>query len=81
MSAKYVADQAVTWPLRGGPRLIEILLEPREHLSDQLRRAEVGHGIGEGVVIFEAQQRGQLVLVQFLRAHVDVVVEDEIDER
>ncbi len=36
---------------------IEELLETGEHLPDFLRRTEVGHRIGNGVVVFQFQQR------------------------
>src|SRR5438876_280593 len=39
-------------------RLIEILLEAGEDLADFFGVAEVGDGVGDGVVVFEAEQGG-----------------------
>ena len=40
-------------PSRSGHRSIKILLEARKDLSDFFRPAQVGHGIRDGVVVFE----------------------------
>ncbi len=61
--------------------LVEILLEAREDLADLFRPAKIGHGVGNGVVIFEPEQRRQLFLVQFLHADAHVVRQHEIEKR
>ena len=52
---------------------IQIPLKTCEHLADFVWLAEVGHGVGDGIVIFQAEQWGELSLVQFLNAYGDVV--------
>ena len=52
----------------------------RRRPPDFLRLAEVGHGVGNGVVVFEPEQRGQFLLVQLLHAHGDVMGQDEVEE-
>ena len=61
--------------------LVEILLEARERPADLFRLAEVGQRVGDGVVVSEPEQRRELPLLQFLDAHGDVMLEDEIEER
>ena len=60
--------------------LVEILLKTSKRPPDGFRVAQVGHGIGDGVVIFQAEQRGELFLVEFFHAHGDIVLEDEVQE-
>ena len=55
-------------------------METREHFADFFRLAKLGHGVGDGVVVFEAQQRREFFLFKFLHAHADVMLEDEIEE-
>ena len=56
-------------------------METGENCFDFVRlAAEVGHGVGDGVVIFQPQQRVQFGLFQFLHAFGDVVLEDEVEE-
>lgn len=62
-----------TKPRDSDSHRVEILLETGEDLADGLWWAEVGHGVGDGVVILQAQERGQLGLVQFLDTDGDVV--------
>ena len=50
---------------------IEIILKLPEDLSDL--RPQVGYGIGDRVVILQAQQRRQLLLVQLFDADIDIV--------
>ena len=38
--------------------LVEILLETGEDLADFFGAAEVGNGVGDGIVVFEAEQGG-----------------------
>lgn len=59
---------------------IQILLKPGKHFTDLLGFAQVGHGVGQGVAVFEPEQRGELVGVQFVDAALDVVREDEVEE-
>ena len=60
--------------------LVQILLEAAEHLADLFRPAKVGDGIGDGIVVFQAQQRTQLLHIKLFDADIDVVREDEIQE-
>lgn len=60
--------------------LIQILLKTGENFPDLLGLAQVGHGVGDGVMIFEAEQRCQFLLIEFLHANADVMLEDEIEE-
>jgi hypothetical protein len=53
--------------------LIEVFLEADEDLADLVRAAEVGDGVGDGVVVFEAQQRSQFLLVELADTHADVM--------
>jgi hypothetical protein len=59
--------------------LIKALLKPHEHLPDVVGPAQLGHGVGEGLV-FEFQELGQFFEVQFADAAFDVVVQDEVEE-
>ena len=60
---------------------VEIFLESGKDFGGFLRlAAQVGNGIGDGVVVFQTEQRVQFALVQFLHAFGDVVLEDEIEE-
>jgi hypothetical protein len=55
--------------------LIQVFLKTSEHFANLLRFAKVGHGIGNRVVVFQAQQRRQLFLVEFFYADGNVVLE------
>lgn len=61
--------------------LVEISLETCEELPYLFRSAKVSHGVGDGIVILEFQQRRRLLLVQFLRTDIDVLGEYKIEER
>ena len=69
---RLVASDAA-WLSCCGLLLIEILLKAREDLPDLFRPAQIGHGVGDGVVVFEAEQRRQLLLVEFLHAFAHIV--------
>jgi hypothetical protein len=60
--------------------LVEIFLKAHEDSADLFGPAEIGRGVRNGVVIFEAEERRQLLLVEFLHAFFHVVREDEIEE-
>ena len=47
--------------------LIQVLLKARKDSPDLLRPAQLGYGVGDGVVVFEAEQRRQLFLVELHR--------------
>ena len=61
-----------------GHVLVEKLLKSGESLADV--GTQVGYGVVDGVVILEAQERGQLGLVELFHPYVDVVRQDEIEE-
>src|ERR1035437_8154892 len=61
--------------------LVEILLEAGEDVVDFIGLAEVGDGVGNRVVVFEPEQRGEFGLVELLHADGDVVGQDEIEKR
>ena len=60
--------------------LVEVFLKSSEDVSDLFGSAQVGHGVGDGVVVLELQQRSQLLLIEFLNTHLDVLGEHEIEE-
>ncbi len=45
-------------------------MEARERLANFGRRTEIGHRIGNGIVVLEPQQRGQFGLVEFIDADI-----------
>lgn len=49
-----------TAAMRSGGCLIKVFLEAAEHLVNFIRLAKIGDGIGNRIVILEAQQRSQL---------------------
>jgi len=53
--------------------LVEILLEGREDSSDFVGLAEVCHGVGNGVVVIEPEQRRELFLIEFFHADAHVM--------
>lgn len=58
---------------RSDSRFIQELLKPGEHLANPFRCAQVGDGVGKGVVVPEAQERGELVLIELLHADAHVM--------
>src|SRR6266404_4370476 len=72
--------RALFLPLASRGLLVEILLETGEEFSDLFGLAEVGDGVGDGVVVFEAEQGGEFALVEFFDSDGDIVGEDEIEE-
>ena len=60
--------------------LVEVLLEPTENLPNLFRSAQVGYGVGDGIVVLEFQQRRKLFLVQFLHADFDVLGKYKVEE-
>ena len=61
-------------------RLIEVLLEAGEGPADVLGSSQIRHGVGDGVVILQPQQRRELLLVELFHAHADVVRQHEIEK-
>ena len=51
-----------------------------EDFADLIRPAEVGHGIGNGVVVFEPEQRRELFLIEFLDTNAHVMGQHEVEE-
>lgn len=60
--------------------LVEVLLKAGEDLPDLFRPAQVGNGVGDGIVVLEFQQRRQFLLVQFLHPYLDILREYKIQE-
>ena len=60
--------------------LVQVLLEADEDLPDVFRLSQICQGIGDGIMVSEAEQRGQFFLIQLLHADADVVREHEIKE-
>jgi hypothetical protein len=52
---------------RDGLLLIQVFLEHNEHLADLIRSAESGDSVGNGVVVFQAEQRRWFFLVEFFQ--------------
>lgn len=53
--------------------LIEIFLEPAENLADLFGTSEVGYGIGNRIVVLQAQQRCEFRLVEFFDTDTNVI--------
>lgn len=49
-------------------------------MSDVLWLAEIGHGIGDGVVVLEMQQGHELVLIKFFHSDADIVREHDVEK-
>ena len=60
--------------------MVEILLEAHEDFPDLVGPAKVGHGIGNGVVVFEPEQRRELLLIEFLDADTHVMGQHEVEK-
>ena len=60
--------------------LIQILLESREDFANLFGLSQVGHGIGDGIVVFEPQQGRELILRQFFHPHLHVLRQHEIEK-
>jgi len=65
---------------RDGLLLIQVFLKPDEHLANLVRSAEVGNGVGDGVVVFQAEQRCQFFLIEFFHTDAHVMRQHEIEE-
>jgi len=61
-------------------REVQVPLEPAEHPADFIRFSQVGHGVGDGVMIFQPEQGSEFGLIQFLDTDTDVVTEHEIQK-
>lgn len=60
---------------------VEILLKLGERPANLVRlAAEVGYGIGDGVMVFEAKERSQFLLIQFLHSHAHVMGKNKVEE-
>jgi hypothetical protein len=60
--------------------LIKEPLEADEHLADLLGPSEIGHGVGDRVVIFKVKQRRQFLLIEFIHADVDVMRQNKVEK-
>ena len=60
--------------------MIEVALKTRKHLADLLGAAEVGDGVGDGVVVAQPKKWGEFVLVEFLDADLDVLGQHEVEK-
>lgn len=58
---------------------VKIALKACKELADFFRLAQISHGLGDGVLIAEPQQRGGLLLTQLLNAAAHVVLQHEIE--
>lgn len=54
-------------------RLIQILLKSRKYLAYLLWSPEIGNGVRNGVEILEAEERRQLLLVEFVYPDTHIV--------
>ena len=55
-------------------------MKSHEYLSNFIRLAKVGNGVGSEVEILQVEQRGYLFLVEFVHSFTDIVSQDEIEE-
>ena len=55
-------------------------MKTRKDSADFVGLAEIRHGIGDGIVIFEPEQRRELFLIEFLDANAHVVRQHEVEE-
>src|SRR5690348_9391570 len=60
---------------------IEVFLESNEHPVDLLWFAQVPNRIGDGLPIFQAKQRAELLGIKFVDAHSNVVSQHKFQER
>ena len=60
--------------------LVEVFLKSGEDVSDFFRPAQVGHGVGYGIVALQLQQRSQFFLIEFLNTDLDVLRKHKIEE-
>ena len=55
-------------------------LKPAENTGDLRGFPEIGHGIGDGVVIAQPQQRCKFLVREFIHACIHVVREHKLEE-
>jgi hypothetical protein len=60
--------------------LIKKLLEACKNLPNFFRFSKISHGVCNGIVIFQAEQRSQFFLIEFIDADAHVVRQNEIEE-
>ena len=60
--------------------LIQIFLKAGKYLANILRPAEIGHGIGDCVVVSQLEQRSEFFLVEFPDADAHVMREHEVEK-
>ena len=53
--------------------LIQIFLESHEYLANLVRPTEISDSVGYGVVVFQAKQWRQFVLVELIHADTHVM--------
>ena len=46
--------------------MVEVFLEAGEEVADFCGCAEIGDGVEEGVVVFEAEDRSEFFLIEFV---------------
>src|SRR6266851_5648320 len=63
---------------RAGRVLIEIFLEAGEDVPDLLGSAQIGNGIGNGVVRFEQEKGAQFLPIQLLDSDPHIMRQHEI---
>jgi hypothetical protein len=62
------------------PAFVKKLLKPGEDAADTFGFAQVGNGVGHGVVVTESQQRRQLLLIEFGDSFGHVVSQHELQK-
>jgi hypothetical protein len=60
--------------------LIQKPLEANENLANLFGSSEIGHGVGNRVMVFQTEQRSQFFLIEFIDANVHVMRQYEIEE-
>ena len=60
--------------------LVQKLLEAGKNPADLFGLSEIGHGVGDGVVVFQMEQRRQLFLVELIHADVHIMRQHEAKE-
>ena len=59
---------------------VQVFLKPRKNPPDLFRLAQVCHGIGNGIVVFEPEQRRELFLIEFLDTNAHVMGQHEVEK-
>ena len=60
--------------------LVQIFLEAKEQVFNQLGLAQISDGIGDGVVVLELEQWRELFAIQLVYAFLHVMRQHEVDK-